>query len=213
MTSKKHSMLGRLHPTQEKLMDVLKSPGGDLESDSMSLREMAERIGVSSPNTVSHHIEQLEKKGYLFRDKVTKQINLLKSPVKDIVFLNVYGMAECGPGGYFVEDNILDRVPLPSKTFKVTPTSFLVEAVGDSMIPMIEEGDLVLADKTNSAQNGDLVVVIHNGTAKIKKFFKEAKSVILQSINPAYPPLSAYIDDDLEIAGVVTGIVRKFSSV
>jgi repressor LexA len=206
MSPKKHAMLGRLHPTQEKLIDILK----DSQSDSFGLREIAERIGVSSPNTVSHHMNQLEKKGYIFRDKITKKINLLKNPVRDIVFLNVYGMAECGPGGYFVEDNILDRVPLPSKTFKVTPTSFLVEAVGDSMSPIIEEGDLVLADKTNVAQDGELVVVIHNGTAKIKKFFKETKSVILQSINPAYPPLSAFIDDDLEVAGVVTGIVRKF---
>jgi len=206
MTPSKHTMLGRLHPTQEKLIDILKEP----ESDSFGLREIAEKIGVKSPNTVSHHIEQLEKKGYIFRDNFTKRINILKNPVKDIVFLNVYGMAECGPGGYFVEDNILDRVPLPAKTFKVTQTSFLVEAVGDSMSPAIENGDMVLADKTNLAQNGDLVVVIHNGTAKIKKFFKKAKSVILQSVNPAYPPLSAYIDSDLEIAGVVTGIVRKF---
>lgn len=200
-------MLGRLHPTQEKLLDVLKEP----ESESLALREIALQIGVSSPNTVSHHLRQLEKKGYIFRDEATKRINVLKNPVKDIVFLNVYGLAECGPGGYFVEDNILDRVPLPSKTFKVTQDSFLVEAVGDSMSPMIEDGDMVLADKTNLAENGDLVVVIHNSTAKIKKFFKKANEVILQSINPAYPPLSAYIDDDLEIAGVVTGVVRKFS--
>jgi len=207
MTPRKHSMLGRLHPTQEKLLDVLKEP----ESESLALREIALQIGVSSPNTVSHHLRQLEKKGYIFRDEATKRINVLKNPVKDIVFLNVYGLAECGPGGYFVEDNILDRVPLPSKTFKVTQDSFLVEAVGDSMSPMIEDGDMVLADKTNLAENGDLVVVIHNSTAKIKKFFKKANEVILQSINPAYPPLSAYIDDDLEIAGVVTGVVRKFS--
>jgi len=199
-------MLGRLHPTQEKLLDVLKEP----ESDSMSLRYIADRVGVSSPNTVSHHIAQLEKKGYIFRDSVTKKISLLKNPVKDIVFLNVYGLAECGPGGYFTEENILDRLPLPSKTFRVTEDSFLVEAVGDSMSPMIEEGDLVLADKRSLAENGELVVVIHNETAKIKKFFKEASGIILQSINPAYPPLSAYIEDDIKIAGVVTGIVRKF---
>ena len=202
-------MLGRLHPTQEKLIDVLKEP----DSESSSFRDIAQKIGVKSPNTVAHHMEQLEKKGYIFRDAITKRINVLKNPVKDIVFLNVYGMAECGPGGYFTEENILDRVPLPAKTFKVTQTSFLVEAVGDSMSPVIESGDLVLADKTSTAQDGDLVVVIHNGTAKIKKFFKKAKSVILQSINPAYPPLSAFIDEDLEVAGVVTGIVRKFQSV
>ena len=209
MTPSKHAMLGRLHPTQEKLIDVLKEP----DSESSSFRDIAQKIGVKSPNTVAHHMEQLEKKGYIFRDAITKRINVLKNPVKDIVFLNVYGMAECGPGGYFTEENILDRVPLPAKTFKVTQTSFLVEAVGDSMSPVIESGDLVLADKTSTAQDGDLVVVIHNGTAKIKKFFKKAKSVILQSINPAYPPLSAFIDEDLEVAGVVTGIVRKFQSV
>jgi len=206
MSPQKHAMLGRLHPTQEKLIDILK----DSSNDSLSMRDIAERIGVKSPNTVSHHISQLEKKGYIFRDKISKRINLLRNPVKDIVFLNVYGMAECGPGGYFVEENILDRVPLPSKTFRVTEDSFLVEAVGDSMSPMIEEGDLVLADKSSTAEDGQLVVVIHNETAKIKKFFKKASVVILQSINPAYPPLSAYIDDDIEIAGVVTGIVRKF---
>lgn len=201
-------MLGRLHPTQEKLIDVLK----ETESDSWGLRELAQKIGVKSPNTVSHHMRQLEKKGYIFRDEVTRRINILKNPVKDIVFLSVYGLAECGLGGYFNDDNILDRIPLPSKTFKVTQSSFLVEAVGDSMSPVIESGDLVLADKTNLASDGDLVVVIHNGTAKIKKFFKETSSVILQSINPAYPPLTAYIDDDFEIAGVVTGIVRKFQN-
>jgi repressor LexA len=155
-------------------------------------------------------MRQLENKGYIFRDK-NGRIQALKNPVKDIVFLNVYGIAECGPGGIFTEENVLERVPLPAKTFRVTGESFLIEAVGDSMYPVIEEGDLVLAEKGLDPKNGDMVVVIHNNTAKIKKFFKDKKQVILQSINPAYPPLSAYYAGDLSVCGVVTGVVRKFS--
>jgi len=195
-----------IHKTQERLYEVLSNP----EYDSLPLREIARLIGVKSPNTVSHHIKQLENKGYIFRDK-NSRVQVLKNPVKDIVFLNVYGLAECGPGGIFTEENVLERVPLPAKTFRVTGDSFLVEAVGDSMYPVIEEGDLVLAEKGLEPKDGDMVVVIHNNTAKIKKFFRDKKQVILQSINPAYPPISAYYAGDLSVCGVVTGVVRKFS--
>lgn len=200
--------MAKMHKTQEKLYEVLSNP----ENDALSLREIAVLINVKSPNTVAHHIKQLEKKGYIFRDKGTGQIKILKNPVKDLVFLNLYGTAECGPNGMFTEDNVMERVPLPAKTFKVTGDSFLVEASGDSMYPVIEEGDLVLAEKDVPAKDGDMVVVIHNDTAKIKKFFKEKGRVILQSINPAYPPISTYYSGDLTVCGVVTGIVRKFGA-
>tara|TARA_Y100000310_G_C20681301_1_gene816120 strand:+ start:1473 stop:2081 length:609 start_codon:yes stop_codon:yes gene_type:complete len=195
-----------IHKTQEKLYEVLSRP----ECDSLSLRQIASLVGVKSPNTVTHHLKQLEKKGYIFRDKKSKRIEVLKNPVNDLVFLNLYGMAECGPGGIFTEENTIERIPLPAKTFKVTRDSFLVEAVGDSMYPEVEEGDLVLAEKDVEAKNGDMVVVIHNETAKIKKFFKGDDRVILQSINPSYPPISAYYSGELSVCGVVTGIVRKF---
>lgn len=198
----------KIHKSQEKLYEVLSNP----EYDNLSLRKIAEIIGVKSPNTVAHHIKQLEKKGFIFRDKGTGQIQVLKNPVKDLVFLNLYGTAECGLGGMFTEDNITERIPLPAKTFKVNSDSFLVEAVGDSMYPIIEEGDLVLAERYIKPTDGDMVVVIHNETAKIKKFFKEKGRVILQSINPAYPPISTYYSGDLTVCGVITGIVRKFGN-
>jgi repressor LexA len=197
----------KLHKTQEKIYELLShSP-----TEGMSLREIASRVGVSSPNTVLHHIRRLEERGYIFRDKTNGEIRALRSPVADIVFVSVYGLAECGPTGMFTEDNVLDRIPLPAKTFKISPDSYLVEAVGDSMYPEIKEGDLVLAEKNMVAENGDLVVVIHNGTAKIKKFFKdfETGQVILQSTNPAFPPIGLYAGDELHVAGVVSGVVYK----
>jgi len=198
----------RLHKTQERLYEVLVNP----EHDSLSLRDIASLIGIKSPNTVSHHLKQLEKKGYIFRDKSTGRVKILKNPVKDLIFLNLYGLARCGPAGFFAEDTVKDRIPLPAKTFRLTAESFLVEASGDSMYPVIEEGDLVLAERGVTPKNGDMIVVVHNDTAKIKKFFQEKGRVILQSINPAYPPISAYYQGELTVCGVVTGVVRKFRS-
>jgi repressor LexA len=197
----------RLHSTQEALYSLLKDPN----NEGLTLREIAPQIGVKSPNTVSHHINQLEKKGYISRD-TSGNIRMIHNPGKGILFLNLYGMAGCGPDGFFSEDRVIDRIPLPSKTFKVTNDSFLVEASGDSMYPVIKEGDLVLAEKGIDPENGDMVVVIHNDQAKIKKIFREDNGLILQSINPAYPPIGAYSDQNLNICGVVTGVVQKFST-
>lgn len=197
----------KLHPTQEKIYELLSHSS----TEGLSLRDIAVRVGLSSPNTVLHHIRKLEERGYLFRDGITGEVRVLKSPITDIAFVNLYGLAECGPTGMFVEENIIDRIPLPAKTFKVSPDSFLVEAVGDSMYPEIKEGDLVLAERGLIPENGDLVVVIHNGTAKIKKFFRDegTDQVILQSTNTAYPPIGLYAGDNLQVAGVVSGVVYK----
>lgn len=201
-----YSFREKLHPTQERLFNLLR----DSSPEPLTTRELASELGLASPNTVSHHIRQLEKKGYLQRDSSTGIIKTITDPVNDITFVNIYGMARCGPDGFFAEDRVVDRVPLPARTFRVTNDSFLVEAQGDSMYPDIKEGDLVLAEKGIEPENGNIVVVIHNDSAKIKKFFAEKGRVIFQSVNPAYPPLGAYSDDEFSICGVVTGVVQKF---
>jgi SOS-response transcriptional repressor LexA len=85
-----------------------------------------------------------------------------------------------------------------------------VQARGDSMEPMIHDGDLVLAEKT-TASNGSIAVVIHDDTAKIKKVLKNDHEVILQSLNPQYTPIVVKHRDDLSVAGVVRGVIRKFT--
>ncbi len=137
----------KLHPTQEKIIAFINKNGGNIEN--LPLRDIGESIGVGrQPQVIAHHIQQLEKKGYLRRDPANKnRITTLEAPITEVAYIDLYGMAQCGPDGFFAEDCVLDRIPLPTRTFGISDPRkyFLVTARGKSMEPMIREGDLVLA--------------------------------------------------------------------
>ena len=84
------------HPKQMQLLDILKTT----ISDPLTMEELAERLSVSSKSVVFHHIKQLEKKGYLKRNPANpRDYIVLKDPERNVIYLNMYGMAKCGPEG------------------------------------------------------------------------------------------------------------------
>lgn len=192
----------KLHPAQKSLLGILK----ENTDEPLSVREIQEIMGVSSPSVVQHHIKQLEKKGYLRRNPLNSrdyQI-LADSPDKQITFLNLYGLAQCGPKGSIFDGEPIERVPISSKILGFPSSeAFMVKAKGNSMIPKIYEKDLVIARKTNDADSGNIVVCVNNGETLIKKIQK-GKSIILISLNPKYEPFIA--EKDFRIEGVVKGV-------
>lgn len=62
------------------------------------MRELQEELGLASPSVVHHHIQQLEKKGYLKRNlSNSKDYIVMGNPEKSIVYISKYGLAQCGP--------------------------------------------------------------------------------------------------------------------
>ncbi len=200
----------KLHPIQEKLLDLL----ANQSLDGMSLREIGTEIGVEHPQKVSHHLEQLEKKGYLRRDPSSGQISFLKKPIEDIVYFPLYGMAQCGPKGLLAEENQIDQVPLPTKIFGISnPDSlFLVRARGNSMEPKIKDGDLVLAKKQDHESVGSICIVVHNQMPKLKEVMKvDRKTVVLKSENEDYEAeILKEDEDEIQIVGVVKNVISNF---
>ena len=192
-----------LNPKQQKLYELLLQA-----NEKLTLDAMREELDVESINTVVHHLKQLEKKGYIRRYGDNGRIEVLSQPIRDIVYLGLYGMARCGPNGFFNDDNVIDRIPFPARQLRVDPDSFLVEARGDSMEPMIHDKDLVLLDRS-PVENGDVAVVVYEGGAVLKKIHKERGRVVLQSLNPKYQSIVA---DPREVnaVGTVRGVVRSF---
>jgi len=87
--------------------------------------------------------------------------------------------------------------------------SFLLEVTGDSMSGAgIMEGDLVILEKGRTPKNGDIVVAEVDGEWTMKYFTRRGRSVILEAANPKYPSISPRTA--LKLAGVVTGVVRKY---
>src|SRR4030042_4766145 len=101
-----------LHPTQKKLLYLLKKN----ITEPLTIRELQSALGVSSTIIVHHHMEQLEKKGYLRRNPTNpKDYQILAdSPEKTITYINLYGLAQCGPKGSILDCNPIDRIPISS---------------------------------------------------------------------------------------------------
>lgn len=196
----------KLHETQERLLKLLK----DNFEEPQTVRELQEELGVSSTSIVAHHIKQLEKKGYLKRNPDNpKDYQILgDSPEKLITYLNLYGLAHCGPNGTILDGNPEERIPLASQlvNFPVSE-AFMVEAVGDSMEPKISEGDYVIARKSMVANSGETVVCVNDGEAIIKKLSKENGNVILISENSKYSPFIA--SENFQIEGIVKGVIAR----
>ncbi len=200
-------MRKKLHPTQRKILNILKRT----IDNPLTIREIQEELNISSTSVVAHHISQLEPKGYLKRNPVNpRDYQVLQgSPEKLITFLNVYGLVKCGPNGSILDGNPEDKVPIASKLipFPVND-AFLVKAKGDSMIPRICGGDLVIVRRTNYVNDGNIVVCVNNGEAMIKRFKREGNKVILISENAEkYPPFIA--SDDFRIEGEVRGVIKS----
>ncbi len=197
-----------LHPTQVKLLQLLE----DTIDEPLTIRELQDRLGLSSPSLVQHHIQQLEKKGYLKRNPDNPQdYQLLKNPERPVVYLNLYGLAQCGPNGSILDGAVIDRIPISTKLLSFPASeAFLVRARGDSMKPLIREGDIVIARKTNTADDGKLVVCVNNGEALIKRFYRADDYVLLESENRKYSPLVAS-RDDFRIEGEVKSVISPIS--
>lgn len=194
--------MAKLHPTQEKLLQLL----DETIDDPLTVRELQDRLDLSSPSLVAHHILQLEKKGYLKRNPSNSQdYQLLSSPEKAVARLNLYGLAQCGPSGSILDGNVIDRIPIPTKiiNFK-SDEAYLVRARGDSMEPMIREDDLVVVRKTTTADSGKIIVCVNNGEALIKRIHRSGDTILLESFNDKYSPFIA--SDDFRIEGEVRGV-------
>lgn len=199
-------MRNALNPIQNKILKLLER---NVE-EPLSYRDLAREVDVASTNTIAYHLRLLEKKGYLKRDPISPQnYSVLNRPETGVAYLNLYGLAHCGPKGSLLDSAPIDRIPIAVRLIPfLVSSAFLVKAKGDSMEPRIYEGDLVLAKRQNVADSGDMVVCINQGEAIIKKIKKEKNGVILVSLNPKYEPFFSS-KEDFRIEGIVKSIISK----
>lgn len=195
-----------LHPRQIKLLRLLK----DHIDSPLTMIELSEEAEIYSPGVLYHHLRQLERKGYLKRNPDNpKDYNILDSPEKSVVYINKYGMAQCGPDGTLLSGNVIDRIPIASSLLRFPASlAFIVEARGDSMEPKIANGDVIIAKRQNFAESGDLIVCVHNEKVLIKQLLLVAKRIVLNSLNNKYKLIEVPSDNDLRIEGIVKNIIH-----
>ncbi|PCJ86699.1 MAG: repressor LexA [Thiotrichaceae bacterium] len=102
-----------------------------------------------------------------------------------------------------------EQVKVPANM--VRKDTYALKVSGHSMIDdNIQDGDIVIIEKRQSAENGQSVVaLINNEQVTLKKFYIEADGIRLQ---PANPDMAAILlkNEEVEVLGVVTGVIRQF---
>ena len=196
-----------LHKNQISLLKLLEQ---NIDNP-LTIREIQFALNFSSPSVVAHHIQQLEKKGYLKRNPHNpKDYQIFLTPEKEVVVLNQYGNAQCGPSGSILDGNPVDRIPIASRLLRFSANeAFIVSAKGDSMEPRIHEGDLLISQKHSSPNDGDIIVCVLDKEVLVKKYFHQANRITLISINnDKYPPIPVSEDDYFKVEGIVRNIIK-----
>ena len=196
----------KLNPIQNKILKLLERH----VEEPLSYRDLAREVGVASTNTIAYHLRLLEKKGHLRRDPVNPRgYAVLTKPETGVAYLNLYGLAQCGPRGSLLDGSPIDRLPVAVRMIPFSVAdAFLVKAKGDSMEPRIYDGDIIVAKKQNIAETGDLVICVNQSEALIKKIKREKHGIILSSLNTKYEPFLAS-KEDFRVEGIVKAIISK----
>lgn len=101
-----------------------------------------------------------------------------------------------------------ERISVPSSM--VRKNAYALRVRGQSMIDdNIQDGDIIVVEKRQTAENGQTVVAMINGEqVTLKKFYVTSEGIRLQPANPEMAPI-VLRNEEIEILGIVTGVIRQ----
>ncbi len=201
---------------QKEVMDFLSS-FIDRKGYSPSYEEIASGLGLASLATVHKHIQALEAKQYLRRSyNHSRSLEVGERYVTEELSRRPASPASIPLLGRIAAGAPMEAIANPEalhfSDFAKHDGTFALEVRGESMIEdHICSGDYVLAEKTDSVKNGDIVVALVNGSeATLKRYYQEPDGrVRLQPANSAMDPI--FVDRaSLDIQGRVLAVMRKY---
>lgn len=190
-----------------------------------TVREICSALGIKSTSTTHKDIENLVHKGYIVKDPSKPRALMIVNPedssaptpsvryegemASQVIEVPIVGRVAAGTP-ILAEENIEDTFPVPVR-YIGSGTHFMLTIKGDSMVNAgIFDGDYILVEQKNVANNGDIVVAMVDGfesEATVKTFYKEENHIRLQPENDTMTPL---LVQDTRILGKVRGVFRYY---
>ena len=211
---------------------------------SPSIRQIGDSIDVKSTSLVDYYLTQLLEMGFIEReDRISRSIRVLQPMYPTTTLTGIVGGAVHKAGNMIADlvsipiaGRIVASAPIPMPTSDLSyydsetsveiarsllPTRevsdlFALEVSGDSMIDaMINDGDIVVMKKAQSANNGEMVAVWldDKDETTLKYFYKEPNRIRLQPANPSMGPIYKDNPKSLRIMGKVVMVIRQIKSV
>lgn len=172
-----------------------------------SVREICTAVGLKSTSSVQANLIALEKAGYIERDPMLKRSIRILGPMADnVTQVPLIGTVTAGLPILAVEQ-IEGYVPYTGAVSR-DKSLFALHVRGESMINVgIFDGDIVIVERTPTAENGEIVVALIEDEATVKTFYKENGHLRLQPENDTMEPI---IVDEAIILGKVKSLIRNY---
>ena len=202
----------KLTNQQEKMLDIIKKYVVN-HGYAPTVRELCQEMNLSSTATVQVHLNNLEKKGYIKKEES-------KNRTIEILVDNEYEIkneliTEVPLLGKITAGNPIEAIERPDEYFSLpsylipkNKDVFTLLVSGESMINAgILDGDIVIVERKNTANNGEIVVAMTDeNEVTLKTFYKEKDHIRLQPENDTMEPL---IFPNITILGKAIGLYRK----
>src|ERR1051325_7137131 len=184
----------------------------EVKGHAPTMAEIQSHFGLKSASTVHHLLSALEREG-LIRGvpNATRAIEIVSNLATDndceIPLLGVIA------AGRPIEAVLSNETICVTRDMLGRGRTFALRVRGDSMIGEgILDGDFVVVESRQTADNGQTVVALIDGTdATVKRFYRERGAIRLEAANPRYKPIIIKPPDRLNIQGAVIGVIRRYS--
>jgi repressor LexA len=181
---------------------------------SPTVRDILKGCNISSTAVVQHHLNILEREGHIHRDpEVFRSIQLLDRIVT--VRVPMLGYIAAGepipvPDSDTWQKDAAESLEL---TEELIPRKdvYALKVKGLSMVDaLIDDGDIVLMEAAETADDGDMVAVWLKDKQEVtlKRLFHDKDTIRLQPANATMKPLFAS-PENVEVQGKVVGVIRK----
>lgn len=177
-----------------------------------SFEEIALHFSFSSLATVHEHLTNLEQKGFIRRShNESRSIELVPEPGQaSATELPLLGQVAAGVPIEAVTTP--ETIAVPDTLIPRRGSSYVLKVQGESMIDEhIQDGDYVVVNSRNTADDGEIVIALLEDTsATVKRVYREPDGWLrLQPSNDDVPPIRVH-ENDVRIQGVVVGVIRKY---
>lgn len=170
-----------------------------------TVREICSALGIKSTSTVHRSIQRLVEEGLLEKrgENLNRSVTLRED--RDSLSVPLLGTVTAGKPITAIED-IEGYISFKTNK-RYDGRLFALRVRGDSMInAAILDGDTIVVEQCSSAENGQIVVALVDGSdATVKRFYKENGHYRLQPENDSMQPI---ILDEVSILGRVVAVIR-----
>ena len=192
----------------EEIYDYIKNFIDD-NSFPPTVREIGDKFSIKSTSTVHYYLEKLRERGLITQDANKKRAFSLRQNRGQSNYVPLVGNVSAGTGILAVE-NIEGEFPLPQDFF-MGKDLFMLHVEGDSMIEAgISDGDYVIVHSQSDAHIGEIVVVLWQDKATVKRLQAVAPNLVLHPENSEMTDIVIQPDENPAILGKVVGCIKKF---